>query len=115
MVTGMSLLLSLALSLGLFWVVSFFIRRKRRWYKINLASNDVIFAYRTSRERWMSNDKYPKFRLDDNGHLITFPSEAHWILMWEQIPDAEVNMVRQQIREAREARAKRLSLEEEIG
>lgn len=84
--------------------------RKTRWYKVYLANNHVKLMYRTSRERWGVSEKYVKFN-DDNGHQITFPSEAHWILFWEQIPDHEVGMVRQQLIAER---AKRLEEERQI-
>jgi len=74
----------------------------KKWYKLYLANNDIILAYRTWRERWGSNDKYPKFRRDDNGRLVTFPSEAHWVLFWEQISKDEVGIVRDEIRRMRE-------------
>jgi len=74
----------------------------KKWYKVYLANNDIILAYRTWRERWLSNDKYPKFRRDDNDRLVTFPAEAHWALMWEQIPEDEVDIVRGEIRRMKE-------------
>jgi len=79
----------------------------KKWYKIYLANNDVILAYRTWRERWLSKDKFPKFRRDDNNRLVTFPSDAHWILCWEQIPTDEVRVVREEIRRAKEEAVKK--------
>ena len=70
----------------------------KKWYKVYLANNDVMLVYRTWKERWLSNSKYPKFRRDDNNRLVTFPSEARWALMWEQIPEDEVPAVREEIR-----------------
>jgi len=79
----------------------------KKWYKIYLANNDVILAYRTWRERWLSKDKFPKFRRDDNNRLVTFPSDAHWILCWEQILADEVGIVREEIRRAKEEAVKK--------
>lgn len=75
---------------------------KKKWYKVYLANNDVMLVYRTWRERWLSNDKYPKFRRDDNNRLVTFPAEAHWALMWEQVPENEVGAVREEIKRMKE-------------
>jgi len=75
---------------------------KKKYYKVYLANNDIILAYRTWRERWLSNDKYPKFRRDDNNRLVTFPAEAHWALFWELVPEDEVPAVREEIRRMKE-------------
>ena len=82
--------------LGLVLVWFLFSMRTKRWYKVFLANNEVILTCRTWKERWQSGGKFMQFK-DDNGRIVTFPSDAHWILMWEQIPDAEVAAVRQQI------------------
>ncbi|MCJ7655160.1 MAG: hypothetical protein MUO97_07695 [Dehalococcoidia bacterium] len=96
--------------LGLVVVWLLLSMRVKRWYKVYLANNDVILACRTWRERWWSGGKFMQFR-EDSGRLITFPSDAHWILMWEQIPDNEVELVRQQIRDDK---ARRASLEDRM-
>ncbi len=78
---------------------------KVRWYKVYLANNVVRLMCRTSAERWKASGKNMVFK-DDTGRECTFPSEAHWILMYEQIPAHEVEMVRQQLVAERERRLK---------
>jgi len=101
--------IGIVLLLVLAWVL--LRARVKRWYKIYRADNDIMLVYRGWSERVGSSDKNQKFRRDDNDHLITFPSEAHWILAWEQIPNEEVDIVRQQLREMGK---RRISLEEEV-
>ncbi len=90
---------------GIFvWVaISVGLNMKKRWYKVYLANNDVRLMYRTFRERWWSNEKVAKF-MDDNGHEISFPSEAHWVLFWEYIPDDQVRSARAEIAKIRMAK-----------
>lgn len=93
-------LLALWIALGVFlcsvagaFMVS---RRKKVWYRVYLANNDVRLMYRSWRERWQSSDKYARFR-DDKGYEVTFPAEAHWVLMFERIPNGEVDAVRAEL------------------
>ena len=77
----------------------------RKWYKVYLANNDVRLMSRGWGERWRSSDKYPRFR-DDNGHEVTFPAEAHWVLFWERISNEEIIQVREELARMREERRK---------
>ena len=73
--------------------------KKRKWYKVTLANNDVMLLYRDLNERWWkTNDRYMRF-VNEYGKEVTFPSAAHWILMWEEIPSTELNRVREEIRQ----------------
>ena len=78
----------------------------RKWYKVYLANNDVRLMSRGWGERWRSNDKCIRFR-DDNGHEVTFPAAAHWVLFWEHIAEDEVSLVRTELTVMREERLKR--------
>ena len=92
--------------LGLWIVIG---SRKKRWYKVYLANNDVLLLKRDMNERWWrTNDRYLRFKNED-GKEITFPSNAHWVLMWEEIPDSELSLAREEIQRMKEKLAKELS------
>ena len=81
-----------AICVILMWTVGS--RRKRSWYKVYMANNDIRLMSRGWGERWRSNDKFPRFS-DDNGHEFTFPEGAHWVLFWEHLKtEEEVNLAR---------------------
>lgn len=82
------------------WLVA--IPQKKKWYKVYLANNDVLLLQRDSGARWRTSDRYMRFR-DERGHEITFPSGAHWILMWEEVKDNELELVKQEIRKIKES------------
>lgn len=86
-------------------LMAVFSGRKKAWYKVYLANNDVRLMYRSWRERWRSTDKSARFR-GDNGNEITFPAEAHWILMYERIPDSQVELVRLELMKLAQERRK---------
>ena len=72
--------------------------KKRKWFKVYLANNDVMLLYRDWNERmWRTSDRYMRFK-DEYGVEVTFPSNAHWILMWEAVPDDKVADVKEEIR-----------------
>lgn len=76
--------------------------RKKRWYKVFLANNEVMLLYRDLNERWWrTSDRYMRFK-DEFGREVTFPAEAHWIIRMEEVPDAEVSAVREQLYQMRE-------------
>lgn len=78
--------------------------RKKKWYKVYLANNDVLLLYRDIRERWWrTSDRYMRFK-DEFGREITFPSNAHWVLMWEEVDEEELDIVRNQIAEAKQGK-----------
>lgn len=77
--------------------------RKKRWYKVYLANNDIMLLQRDIKERWWrTSDRYLRF-VNEQGHEITFPSNAHWVLMWEEVPDSEIDIVRDEIRRTKES------------
>ena len=70
---------------------------KKQWYKVYLANNDVMLLCRDMNERWWrTSDRYMRFK-NEMGVEVTFPSNAHWILMWEAVPDSQVEKVRTDI------------------
>lgn len=79
----------------LIWVT--FGSSKVKWFKVYLANNDVLLLKRDMKERfWRTSDRYMRFK-DERNREITFPSNAHWVLMWEEIPNNELNIVRAEI------------------
>lgn len=96
------ILIGIILLIGV-WII--FQSRKRKWYKVYLANNDVLLLYRDIKERWWrTSDRYMRFK-DEFGREITFPSNAHWVLMWEEVDPDEVEIVRSQIQEMKTAKA----------
>jgi hypothetical protein len=80
--------------------------RKKKWYKVYLANNDVMLLQRNLKERWWrTSDRYLRF-VDEFGKEWTFPSNAHWILMWVEVPDKEISIVKEEIKRIKEERAK---------
>jgi hypothetical protein len=77
--------------------------KKKKWFKVYLANNDVMLLYRDLGERWWrTSDRYMRFK-DEYGREVTFPSNAHWILMWESVADDKVETVKEEIRKMKEA------------
>ncbi len=92
-------IIGLIVILGL-WIT--FGSRKKRWYKVYLANNDVLLLQRDLKERWWrTSDRYMRF-VNEYGKEITFPSNAHWVLMWEEVPDNEVDVVKDEIKRTKE-------------
>lgn len=74
--------------------------RKRKWYKLFLANNDILCVYRMSKDYWFNSVKdMVAFRFD-NGRLVFIT--RRWILKAEQIEEAEVPLVQKQIQEMKE-------------
>ena len=93
------LLLALAI-----WII--YGSKKRQWYKVYLANNDVLLLYRDMNERWWrTSDRYLRFK-DEKGSEITFPTNGHWVLMWEAIPLDRVEITKQEIKRMKENLAK---------
>jgi hypothetical protein len=79
----------------LIWVT--FGSSKVKWFKVYLANNDVLLLKRDLRERWWrTSDRYMRFK-NENNREITFPSNAHWVLMWEEVPIAELELIKDEI------------------
>jgi hypothetical protein len=77
--------------------------KKKKWFKVYLANNDVMLLYRDFNERvWRTSDRYMRFK-DEYGREVTFPSNAHWILMWESVADDKVAEEKENIRKMKEA------------
>ena len=73
--------------------------KKKRWYKVYLANNDILLLSRDLTERWWrTSNRYMRFK-NEFGKEFTFPAEAHWILYWEEVPDMEVGKVKEEIRQ----------------
>jgi hypothetical protein len=72
--------------------------RKRQWYKVYLANNDVMLLYRDLNERWWrTNGTYMRFK-NEYGKEVTFLSNAHWVLMMEEVPLSELNVAKEEVR-----------------
>lgn len=73
--------------------------KKRTWYIVYLANNDVKLLCRDLNERWWrTSDRYMRFK-DESGKEITFPSNAHWVLMWEAVPKDGLDAARAKVQE----------------
>ncbi len=82
--------------------------KKKTWYKVYLANNDVMLLYRDLNERWWrTSDRYMRFKNDQNQE-VTFPSSAHWILMMVAVSEADVQKVREEIAHMKTEMAKEL-------
>jgi hypothetical protein len=81
--------------------------RKKRWYKVYLANNDVMLLQRDLKERWWrTSDRYLRF-VDEFGREHTFPTNGHgWILYWVEVPNKELSIVKEEIKRIKEERAK---------
>lgn len=94
--------IGLIFALGI-WVT--FGSRKKKWYKVYLANNDVLLLQRDLKERWWrTSERYMRF-VNEEGKEVTFPANAHWILMWEEVPEVELDIVREEIRRMKETMA----------
>jgi hypothetical protein len=81
--------------------------RKKRWYRVYIANNDVMLLSRDLNERWWrTSDRYLRFK-DEFGREITFSSNAHWILYWVEVPDNELEATKIEIKRIKEAIANR--------
>ena len=79
--------------------------RKKKWYKVYMANNDVRLLCRDLNERWWrTSDRYLRFK-DEHGREITFPSNGHWVLMWEEIPDELIEFTKEEIKRIKESLA----------
>ena len=81
------------------WLI--FGSKKRAWYKVYLANNDVMLLYRDLNERWRTSDRYMRFK-NELGDEVTFPSSAHWILFWESIPEGGLEVAKDEIKRIKE-------------
>lgn len=80
--------------------------RKKTWYKVYLANNDVMLLCRDMNNRWWrSNGTYLRFTTEQ-GVEITFPANAHWILMMEEVPIDQLDVARADIRRIKENAAR---------
>ena len=80
---------------------------RRKWYKVYLANNEILLLYRDFGERWWrTNNFYIRFK-DEVGKEVTFPSNAHWVLMWEEVHKDEINVVRDEIQRRKEELAEK--------
>ena len=92
----------LVLSL-IIWVITG--SKKKIWYKVYMANNDVMLLYRDLNERWWrTSDRYMRFKTEQ-GVEITFPSNAHWVLFWEAIPEGTLDVAREEVKRAKDSAA----------
>lgn len=76
--------------------------RKKTWYKVYQADNNVRLLYRDFNSRmWRTSDRYMRFK-DEWGHEVTYPSGAHWVIMWEEIKPEELEVAKDEIRRMKE-------------
>jgi len=95
----MIVLLVLIVALGAIVIMG---SRKRKWYKVYLANDEVRLLYRDLNERWWrTSDRYMRFK-DENGNEVTFPSGAHWVIMWEEVIKEDLEKVREDIAREKE-------------
>ncbi len=95
MQTQLWVLIALIALLGI-WV--YFQSRRKTWYKVTLANNEERLLYRDLQVRfWRASDKYVRFK-NEQGLEVTFPSQGHWVLQWEEVPLAKLNEVRESMR-----------------
>ena len=94
-----------ALIVGLIvWVI--YGSKKRQWYKVYMANNDVMLLYRDLNERWWrTSDRYLRFK-NEQGDEVTFPTNGHWVLMMESVRPDQVNNARMEIQKIKEKLAK---------
>jgi len=87
------------------WVT--FSSKKKRWYKVYLANNDVLLLCRDLSERWWrSNGSYLRFK-DELGNEVTFPLIGHnWILKMVSVKDTELDIARAEVKRIAENQAK---------
>jgi hypothetical protein len=87
-------------------VYMFWGARKKRWYEVCLANNDILILYRDANERfWRTSDRYLRFK-EENGSEITFTTGGHWVLYWREIPESMVAGKKAEIKRMKEETAK---------
>ena len=80
--------------------------KKRTWYLVYMANNDVMLLYRDLNERWWrTSDRYMRFK-KETGEEITFPSNAHWVLKWEEVPKGGLELAKETVKRINENQAK---------
>jgi hypothetical protein len=80
--------------------------KKRRWYLVYLANNDVLLLNRDLNERWWrSNGTYLRFK-NELGDEVTFLSQGHWIIKMVSVPDNQLEIAREQVKKIKENQAK---------
>ena len=80
--------------------------RQKKWYIVYLANNDIMLLSRDLNDRWWrTSTRYMRFK-DEMGREVTFPAEAHWILMWREVRQSQLNDAREEIQRHKEQMAK---------
>jgi hypothetical protein len=70
---------------------------------VYLANSDVMLLYRDLNERWWrTSERYMRFK-KESGEEITFPSNAHWILMWESIPEGGLDTAKSKVQRIKQS------------
>jgi len=61
--------------------------RRKRWYKVYMANNDVRLLYKTTTDWWFREGGGKLVFRDNDGRVWVFPSRGHWILMYMEVRD----------------------------
>lgn len=77
--------------------------RKRKWYKVYLANNDVQLLYKKAYDWWFRESGQRVVFRRENGNIIVFPTRAHWILFFEEIEESEIDAVKAEIQAYKDA------------
>ena len=97
------IIIGLIVALAL-WIT--FGSRRKKWYKVYTADNKIMLLQRDIKERWWrTSDRYMRF-MDEWGKEWTFPSNAHWVLYWVEVPENELETVRDEIMRIRQQETK---------
>ena len=71
--------------------------KKKRWYKVTLANQNVMLLSRDIGDRWWrSNSYWLRFKKED-GTEVSFSSGGHWVLMLEEVSESKLQDVRREI------------------
>jgi hypothetical protein len=72
--------------------------KKKQWYMVYLANNEVLLLCRDINERWWrSNGTYMRFK-DELGNEVSFIANGHWILKMVSIPTNKLEDAKAEIK-----------------
>lgn len=63
--------------------------RKKRWYKVYLANNDVLLLYKTVGDFWFREGSGKAIFRYEDGRVVVFPDRGHWIAYYVEVRDVE--------------------------
>ncbi len=80
--------------------------KKKQWYLVYLANNDVLLLCRDLDTRWWrSNGFYLRFK-DEQGNEVSFPSQAHWIIKMVSVAQNNLEWAKTEVKRIAESQAK---------